>query len=286
MCASSCWRWLALVLACASSLAHAEAEVIAIPGAGLSSSPTPLVGHLFKPAGSGPHPAIVMLHGCGGAYSRDGSINPRHRMWGEFLAASGYVSLLVDSFSSRNLKSICTIRNSERPIKEADRVGDAYAALGHLRQRQDVVPQQIGLLGWSHGGGSVMATITTEPGDEHGFAAAVAFYPGCTTRLKRADRFHPYAPLLLLIGEADDWTPSAPCVALSGQVSARGEPMSIVTYPDTFHDFDSPALAGPRLRKDVPNGVNPGRGVTVAPNPTAREDAKQRVADFLAGLLK
>jgi dienelactone hydrolase len=91
---------------------------------------------------------------------------------------------------------------------------------------------------------------------------------------------------LLLIGEADDWTPAAPCQALASVVTARGEPMQIFTYPDTYHDFDNPALTTKRLRTDVPNGVNPGAGVTIAPNPVAREDAKERVTAFFAEHLK
>ena len=91
---------------------------------------------------------------------------------------------------------------------------------------------------------------------------------------------------MLLIGDADDWTPAAPCKALAATVAARGEPMHIVTYADTYHDFDSPALTTKRVRKDVPNGVNPGAGVTTAPNPEAREDAKLRVKAFLADNLK
>jgi dienelactone hydrolase len=92
--------------------------------------------------------------------------------------------------------------------------------------------------------------------------------------------------LLVLIGEADDWTPAAPCKALAASVAARGEPMQIVTYPDTYHDFDNPALKAKHLREDVPNGVSPGAGVTTAPNPEAREDAKRRAVLFLAEQLK
>jgi dienelactone hydrolase len=62
--------------------------------------------------------------------------------------------------------------------------------------------------------------------------------------------------------------------------------MSIVTYPDTYHDFDNPGIKSKHVRKEVPNGVNPGQGVTTAPNAEAREDAKKRVLAFFAEQLK
>ncbi|MBS1209966.1 MAG: peptidase family protein [Proteobacteria bacterium] len=277
----------ALLLVLGLSPAHAAApEAVSIPAAGWSSSPAPLHAFLFQPEGNGPHPAVVMLHGCSGAYANDGSLNARHRMWGEFLAAQGYVALMLDSFSSRGIKELCTQKFSERSLKEADRRGDSYAALNYLRERSDVIAQRIGLLGWSHGGGVTLDTISHPPRTGTGFSAAISFYPGCSSRAKKPEAFHPYAPLLLLIGEADDWTPAAPCVALTQAVAARGEAMQIVTYPGTYHDFDNPALRAKHVRKDVPNGVNPGQGTTTAPNPEASEDAKRRVSTFFAGHLK
>ena len=268
--------------------ALAEPQSVLIPTVGLSSSAEPLHAFVFNPADAmagTKRPAVVMVHGCGGAYGKDGQLNARHAMWGAYLASQGYVALMLDSFSSRGLQQICTIKFSERILKEADRVGDAYAALAYLRQLPTVDANRIALLGWSHGGGVTLDTISHRP-PSAGFNAAIAFYPGCTTRNENADRFHPYSPLLLLIGDADDWTPAAPCKALAATVAARGEPMHIVTYADTYHDFDSPALTTKRVRKDVPNGVNPGAGVTTAPNPEAREDAKLRVKAFLADNLK
>ena len=271
----------ALLVLVAVMHAHAEPIQVAVPTAGISSSPALLVAYLFEPATPGPHPAVVMLHGCGGAYARSGALNARHRMWGELFADNGYVVLMLDSFTSRGVKEICTQKFVERTLKEADRAGDAYAALAFMRARSDVDVKRVALLGWSHGGGTVLATITRPPAQGAGFARAVAFYPGCTARAKRPAAFNPYAPLLVLIGGADDWTPAAPCEALAGAVRARGRPMEIVTYPGAYHDFDNPGLTRQRVRTDVPNGVQPGRGVTTAPNVEAREGAKRRVLRFL-----
>ncbi len=58
--------------------------------------------------------------------------------------------------------------------------------------------------------------------------------------------------------------------------------MQVVTYPDTYHDFDNPGITRARVRTEVPNGVNPGHGVTTAPNAQARENAKTRVLEFFA----
>jgi len=51
-------------------------------------------------------------------------------------------------------------------------------------------------------------------------------------------------------------------------------------FPDSYHDFDNPS-GSLRLRKDVPNGVNPGQGVHVGPNAAAREKAYSRLLQVL-----
>lgn len=257
-------------------------EPVLVPLAGLSSAPQPLQAMLFRPQQSGgKRPAVVMVHGCGGAYAKSGALGARHQAWGELLAEAGFVVLMLDSFTARGMREICTVKFGDRTIKESDRVGDAYAALQYIRQLDAVDPQRVALLGWSHGGGLVLDALSRKPTPEPGYRAAVSFYPGCTARNRKAADFRPYAPLLLLIGEADDWTPATPCIALATSVAERGGPMQIVTYPGAYHDFDNPGSQPPRRRMDVPNGVSPGSGVMVGPNPAARSDAQRRVRDFL-----
>jgi dienelactone hydrolase len=59
-----------------------------------------------------------------------------------------------------------------------------------------------------------------------------------------------------------------------------GEAATITVYPDTYHGFDGPSMQ-PRRRFDVPNGVHPGKGVTVATNPAARDDAYAKLIKYL-----
>ena len=157
---------------------------------------------------------------------------------------------------------------------------DALGAIDYLAERPDVDPKRIGLIGWSNGGSTVLSATNLR---HHDVAAAVnkaafaiAFYPGCDADLKRG--YEPAVPLLMLVGEADDWTPAKPCLALA---RSAGEPRpQIVAYPGALHGFDSDAPL--RLRKDVPNGVHPGQGVHVGGNPAAWRDSRDRVVRFVA----
>ena len=64
-------------------------------------------------------------------------------------------------------------------------------------------------------------------------ALAVAFYPGCATELRSG--YRPAAPLLLQVGEDDDWTPAEPCRPLAAQDG--GAPIHFHAYPRAVHGF-------------------------------------------------
>jgi len=82
----------------------------------------------------------------------------------------------------------------------------------------------------------------------------------------------------------DDWSAPQPCIDLAGKLAAAGAPVTITVYPGTYHGFDGPG--GPaRVRLEVPNGVNRGKGVTVAANPEARDDAYAKLKLFLRAQL-
>ena len=237
-----------------------------------------LPGFWFAMPGATAAPALVLMHGCGGMYDGKGRLAERYTELAARLNAMGIQVLATDSFTPRAEKEICTQRNGQRQITMTQRRRDALGALKWLAQQPGVDPARLGLLGWSNGGSTVLAA-TNERNAEVSAAPmrpslAVAFYPGCETDLKRG--YQPSAPLLMLVGEADDWTPAAPCKALA---AAAGSAVQLVAYEGAYHGFDGTAPV--RLRKDVPNGAHPGQGVHVGADPAARAASALRLEQFL-----
>ncbi len=276
---------LLLAQAPAGAASAAEGEWVEFPALKeFNGEPVQLKAVLFRPSGPGPFPAVVMLHGCGGMLLNSGNLTVSYRYWGELLAQSGYVALLPDSLNPRGQRSLC--EQQKRTILESrERADDAYAARQWLASQPYVSTDRIGLMGWSNGGsGTLYAMRATRP--ERGFRAAVAFYPGCRTMVKSRPQYAPYAPLLVLSGEADDWTPAAPCVEMTKNARQAGAPMEIVTYPGAHHSFDRINLPV-RYRPTVRNLNKPDRlGATVGEHPEAREDAVRRTLEFFGQNLK
>lgn len=223
-------------------------------------------------------PAMVLLHGCGGPYNARGELSQRMLDYSALLHSQGMHVLVLDSLTPRGERELCTQKLGTRQVTMLQRRSDALTAVAWLAAQPGVDAKRIGLLGWSNGGSAVLSA-TNERHAEVAAAAvkpsfAVAFYPGCEAELKRG--YQHSARLLLLVGEADDWTPAGPCKRLVQQAAGTVE---IEAYPGAFHGFDSTAPL--RLRKDVPNGVNPGRGVTVGGDPEAMKLSRAKLLQFI-----
>lgn len=234
-----------------------------------------LKGVMYRPSGAGPFPAIVALHGCGGIGRNPEKPSRRHADWGERLAAAGFVVLFPDSFGSRGLGSQCNVRDrTVRPGRE--RVADAVVARRWLAGQPFVAGGDVNLLGWSNGGSVVINALAKGGG---GFRRAVAFYPGCRLLAERGDWRAPI-PTLILIGDADDWTPAAPCRDLAEQARRAGSDVTLVAYPGAYHNFDDPNEPV-RVRSGVAYSAAGTGVVHQGTNPGARADALTRVPAFL-----
>jgi dienelactone hydrolase len=268
------------IAACLTMSAPALAqESVLIP----NGDEKPLKGVLFKPDGPGPFPAVIALHGCGGLGAR-GVMGARHLDWAERLKAQGHIVLFPDSFGSRGLGSQCVVTDrTVRPSRE--RVSDTMAGRAYLLAREDVIADRISLLGWSNGASAVLWTVAADkrPRDDRpDFHAAVALYPGCRLIAQAAERrdWEARLPLLVLIGEADTWTPAAPCRQVVKSAIDAGKTAAIISYPGAAHDFDHPDL---KLTKRIGlafTGDDSGEAM-VGTDPAAREDAIRRVPEFI-----
>jgi dienelactone hydrolase len=213
-----------------------------------------LTGKLHKPAGAGPFPAIIALHGCSGPGGK------READWTLRLVSAGFAVLHPDSFGSRGLGSQCTV--GDRTIRSRQRAEDAFAAAEWLASRPDIDRARLGLLGWSNGGTAVLSAARTIRAPRNvEFRQAIAFYPGC--RAFAAEDFLTRIPLTILHGLADDWTPAEPCRLLPG--------VRFIGYADAHHDFDHPEL--PLRRRKAAFSADGSGTVTVGTNKAAREAA-------------
>jgi len=105
---------------------------------------------LFRPSGTGPFPAVIGLHGCGGLDGGAGTLSRHYEDWAEHLVADGIVVLLPDSYVSRGLGGQCNNRNLL--VRNAiERVADAKAARVWLQSQPWVAAHRISLMGWTNG---------------------------------------------------------------------------------------------------------------------------------------
>ena len=261
----------ALLTACAAG----ESGVVA------TSDPVAdaVVATMSKPGGPGPFPAVVILHDCSGLGPRSSGAPSR---WAKELVARGYLVMLPDSFTPRGVPDGVCIAPPPRGVDVSPdrRARDAHAALAQLRQRPDVDGRRVGLMGGSHGGSSTLAAMRASGHDaDGGFAAAVALYPRCAAFTGAFGVYRSRGPLLILIGEADDWTPAEACRTLAERAAHAGDPVAIKIYPGTHHSFDSPnpvRYVAARINPSVPGG----RGATTGGNPVAWADSIQQVVAF------
>lgn len=213
---------------------------------------------LFKPAGAGPFPAVVLMHGCGGW--QPAVLNALHTHALHF-TDRGYVVLNVDSFGSRGNSGGRVCESLVRLAEARDyRYYDAIDALRYLQSLEFVTPSRIFLMGQSNGGS--VALITARTIVPQGYRAVAAYYPWCGTL--DAARIELATPLIVFSGGKDDWTPAREC---RGKTSV-GANLKVVEYADAAHSFD------------VEIGLQKYLGKRIGFNRFAAEDSRAKMLNF------
>ncbi len=149
----------------------------------------------------------------------------------------GMATFELKSFQSRGITSTV---GSQSEVTMAAMVLDAYRALEALSRHPRVDANRIAITGWSLGGGvtlfSAWLPLKEAINKELSFAAHLALYPPCfvtPTNLSFSK-----APMHILIGAADNWTPAAPCEELVKLLENTND-IGVTVYENAHHGYDS-----------------------------------------------
>lgn len=230
----------------------------------------------LKPDGDGPFPALVMVHQCAG-------VNQAIVLWAREAVSLGYVVLLIDSLTPRQVSTLCFgPRNGVNLFRGAK---DAFQAADHLRQYPFVDPTRLSFVGFSWGamvGLIVSSARYAEALGGRPFASVASFYPGCF-RVSRPNTpsFDIVSddmkqPTLVLMGATDNETPASECVEKLHEAKSAGSAVEWHVYPDTGHCWDCRQLDG-RSKTDLRGNL-----VSYKFRQDVTTDSSKRLFQFLA----
>ena len=191
---------------------------------GLEKTPEiDVASELFLPEGEGPFGCVVALHGSmGWASHHQDHING----WLD----AGLAVCKVNSFASRSIDSTV---DDQLTVTHSMMLVDAFRTRSLLEQDPRI--GKIGITGWSLGGTvalySAWAPIIEILGTP--FDAHLPFYPAAHLRPDVQDWFD--SPILILHGDADDWTP----LHLVEELMPQLPNATLHVYPKAHHSFDS-----------------------------------------------
>jgi len=175
-------------------------------------------------------PAIIFVHGASG-------INPkRHPQWLQAIRKQKMASFQIDCFKPRGFKSA---KAQKMNVSAADMVVDAYMAMQALAKDPRIDPNRIGIMGESKGGSTALYAMWKPVRDAINvgtFGLHIGLY-------HLSPEFETFeftgAPILSLLGEKDNYIPSAPAKDLFKKLEAIGYDAKVVIYPKAHHVFDA-----------------------------------------------
>ena len=197
-------------------------------------TPAHIAGELRLPPGIERVPAVVLMHGSGGA-------GANVDLWAQEWNGIGVAAFIVDSFTGRGVQE--TITDQTR-IGHLSMIIDAYRALDLLSKQTRIDASRIALMGFSKGGFAALYASMKRfqrmyaPASVE-FSAYIPFYARCDTPLLEDEQLGD-RPIRMFHGEADDCVPVEPCRHYVERLRRAGVDIQLTTYPEARHAFDNP----------------------------------------------
>jgi carboxymethylenebutenolidase len=226
----------------------------------------------FDPAGKGPHPAVLFLHGIDGAEKYEAI----YFMLARRLAEKGYVVFFVryfDCFADRaeelkffrdNVKGHLTGKGGDERKRVEAAFGDCLTAVSdavrYVRAQPSVDKDRVGLVGFSLGAFLALSAATQE---DTKVAAVVDLFGGLPAPMHERAKALP--PVLIIHGDKDETVPVETARGLERLLRMNKPAPEVQVYEGVGHMFD-----------------NVKRGIKL----DAARDAEQRATAFLEKHLK
>ena len=141
-----------------------------------------ITGELSLPDGDGKVPAVVVVHGSGTIKN----LKDWYNALSPALNKAGIAMLAIDSYTKRRMGE--TSKDQTR-LSKATRIADAFSAMEALKNHPRIIPDKIGITGYSFGG--IVSLHVTEKRvsdsflkDNVSFAASLPVYPSCMSMWK------------------------------------------------------------------------------------------------------
>lgn len=211
-------------------------------GSPLKCSKLDGLGYLYKPEGA--KAVVIVSHGAQG-------MDKNQFNYVDALTREGFAALVIDYYSPRGIgRATADLGTANaRGANTLNMNVDALTAADVLRK--DYGFAKVGYLGESYGAGAGLTIdkkftqdlvtlrirgIYLKSFTAKSLDSIVAMYPYCGVRDAR-DRYNPTS-LLLIIGDADDATPTPLCERYVKWMNERGGNASIIILPGEGHNFD------------------------------------------------
>jgi carboxymethylenebutenolidase len=219
----------------------------------------PLRGYLASPPGTGPWPAVVMIHEIFG-------LDEVMRGHADRLAGLGYLTLAVDLFSAGG-NTRCLVSSMTAMVRGHGRAFADIAAAHDYLAGSPGCTGKIGVIGFCIGGGFALLTAN------NGFDAAAVNYGQLPRHLD--EKVVGACPIVGNYGGRD---PSLRGAArrLEAALDKAGVTHDVKEYPAASHAFLNDAEAGPRVLRPLL------RVAGIGPEPDSAKDAWDRIETFFA----
>ncbi len=222
-----------------------------------------LKGVLGIPEGTGPWPAVVVLHEAFG-------VDAQMRKQVERMARMGYLAIMPDLFSDGGFRRC--ISATMRAMSSGS--GRAYADIEAARLTVKADPRstgKVGVIGFCMGGGFALMTLDRD------FDVAAVNYGMIPQDLDAA--VENACPVVTSYGKKDGTLKGA-TAKLEAALTAANVPHDSKEYPNAGHVFMNDDLNGPAVIRPLVRIMNFG------PEPESAKDAWARVESFFGDYLK